>query len=320
MEKINIAVIGLGNMGRHHVRVYSENPKVNLVGLCDSNAQLGAQFKDKYNVNYYLDYKQLITEQKPDAISIVASTRLHYDMAKYAIEHGVHVLVEKPIADTVDKANDLIELAKKHNVKLMVGHIERFNPSVQVVGQLVKAGEIGDIMSISTKRIGGFPGQIKDANVLIDLAVHDIDIIHTLIGQSKPSKLMINSGMAITEDCDDYADILLNYNGISAYIQVNWITPSRIRTLTVTGNKGHIHMDYITQTVMLYKSKVTKTTSETGEVTIGLPVSDPIPVDVPKKEPLVAELDHFITCIQTDASPLVSGENGRDALAIALSR
>ncbi len=320
MKKLNIAVIGLGNMGRHHVRVYSENPDVNLVAVCDSNPTLRAQFEETYAVKGYSDYKLLIDEQNLDALSIVASTRLHYEMAKYAIEKGVNVLVEKPIADTIERADDLIRLAKQHNVKLMVGHIERFNPSVQVVDQLIKAGEVGRVVSISTRRLGGFPGQIKDANVLIDLAVHDIDIIHTLIGESSPTQILINSGRAVADDRDDYADILLRYSIVSAYVQVNWITPNRIRTLTVTGNEGYIQMDYIAQTVTLFKSKVTKTVSLTGEVTIGLPVSEPISIEVPKKEPLASELGHFITCIQTNSSPLVTGENGRDALAIALSR
>jgi len=320
VDKVRVAVIGLGNMGRHHVRVYSENPRVELVAVCDANAELGAQFSEKYHVKLYLDYKHLIDSNAVDAISIAASTKFHYDMAKYAIERGVHVLVEKPIADTIERANDLIALAKHHNVKLMVGHIERFNTAVQVVDALIKSGEVGVVKSISTRRVGGFPGQIKDANVLIDLAVHDIDIIHTLIGKSIPDKVMINSGKTVTDDRDDFADILLKYGDVSAYVQVNWVTPCRIRTLTVTGDKGYIQMDYIAQTVTLFKSSVTKTTNERGEVTISLPITEGVSVDVPKKEPLATELDHFITCIQTNSSPIVSGENGRDALAIALAK
>jgi len=311
-------VIGLGNMGRHHVRVYSENPNVTLVAVCDNNGQLATQFQEKYEVQSFTDYKEMMDTLTLDAVSIVASTRLHYDIAKYAILKGIHVLIEKPIADTIEKANELIALAAQKKVTLMVGHIERFNPSVQVVETLIKQGDIGNIITISTKRAGGFPTQIKDANVLIDLAVHDIDIIHTLIGKSIPTKVTINTGRAIAKDREDYADILLQYDTISAFVQVNWITPTRVRTLSVTGDKGHIQMDYIAQTVTLYKSAVSTQVTPSGDTNISLPLADGISIDVPKQEPLAVEIDHFITCVTTNRQPRVSGENARDALAIAL--
>lgn len=317
MSKINVAVIGLGNMGKHHVRNYHNISKANLLAVCDLNPDLVNEFSEKYNCKGYTNLDEVLLNESIDAITLTVPTSLHYKIAKKFIEAGIHILIEKPICDNVNEAQELIDLAKKHNCTLMIGHIERFNPVVKKLKEVIDNGEVGKVTSLISRRVGAFPAQIKDANVIIDLAVHDIDIFSYLLGKH-PDKIYGNAGRALIDGREDYAEIFLTYGDQNGFMQVNWITPIRIRNLAITGTKGYAELNYMTQELKLFESNYYEDHDNFGDFIIkfGNPVERHIPVE--KKEPLFEELSHFVDCILEKKQPLISGEVGLKALDTAL--
>ncbi len=315
---LNVGVIGLGNMGKHHVRNYSNLSTASLVAVCDVQADIAKQFEDQYHCRAFTDLDQMLDQANLDAVSITVPTRFHYEIAKKVIQSGVHLLVEKPICDSVADSEELIQLAKDHKVTLMVGHIERFNPAVIALKKLIDDGHLGKVTSLISKRVGAFPAQIKDANVIIDLAVHDIDIFSFLLNKN-PDQIHGNAGRALIDGREDYAEIFLAYGDQNGFIQVNWITPIRIRNLAVTGTKGYAELNYMTQELTTYQSNYHQDFDNFGDYIIKFGIPNKQEVLIEKKEPLALELAHFISCIQTQSSPLITGEVGLKALDIALT-
>ena len=314
---IKVAVIGTGNMGRHHARVYSNIKDAELVGVADINEKQGKEIARENCCKYYKNYKDLISNESPNAISICVPTSLHSKIATETLKSKIHTLVEKPIASTLEEAQKLVYLAKENNVKLMVGHIERFNPAVQKLKEIVKKGSLGDITSILARRVGLFPPQIKDTNVVIDLAVHDIDIFNYIL-EKDPTEIFSSSGKAIHDTKEDYSDIFLKYGQTNCVIEVNWITPVKIRTLSVTGTGGYAELNYITQDLTVYGTQYEKTHNSFGEFVLKFGTPKKQDIDVKKAEPLNVELEHFINCIKQNKNPLSTGEDAIKALSIAL--
>ncbi len=304
-------------MGRHHVRNYSEIPTAQLVGVCDLNAQTTEKFAKEYQCPAYTDIDRFLDEAKPDAVSITVPTRFHYETAKKVLTRGIHALIEKPITDTVETAEEIAQLAMTKKAILMVGHIERFNPGVIALKAVIDAGEIGAPVSLISRRVSPFPSQIKDANVIIDLAVHDIDIFSVILGQ-EPDRVYGNAGKSLNAAREDHAEIFLTYGAKTGFIQVNWITPLRIRTLSVTGTKGYLELNYMTQELILYKSNYSNSTDSFGEPIVKFEPSDKRALTVEKSEPLKNELTHFLECARTGRQPLVSASVGTQALKTAL--
>jgi UDP-N-acetylglucosamine 3-dehydrogenase len=311
---LNVGVIGVGNMGKHHARVYSEIRGCRLAAVSDIDESRGKKIAGQHGCTYFRDYKDMLKDV--DAVSIAVPTAFHRAVALECIRAGKHVLVEKPIADTVESAREIIEAARKNKVKIAVGHVERFNPGVQKLKAMMEKGELGTITTVLARRVGVFPPQMKDANVIIDLAVHDIDILNYLLGKT-PTRIHAEAGKALINRREDYADILLKYDGINAFVQVNWITPIKIRSLAITGTKGYAELNYVTQDFMLYKSKYERN-FETFEDIVRFAEPEIVKVKVRKSEPLMEELKDFVSCVQSNRQPLVSGEDGLKALELAL--
>lgn len=301
MENLRVAVVGLGNMGRHHVRHYSQLNGVKLVGVCDIRPEVAMDFARQYTCSGYTDMATLIQEQQPDAISIIAPTSLHFELAKQALQAGCHVLLEKPISATLAEADALVALAGVLNLVFTVGHIERFNPTILALNSLLATGKLGEVMMINAHRASPLPPQIKDANVLLDLAVHDIDLCNALAG-SAPTIVAGKSFRAQLTDRDDSAHIFLTYPNASASININWVCPTRIRRVEVTGTQGYAFADTLHHTITYWS---------TGN-------SDPQTLPVTQTDALQQELTHFIDCVRFGNSPLVSGQAARDALAVAI--
>jgi len=314
-NKIKVAVIGVGNMGRYHARTYSILRNADLIAVSDIDEKAGKKVAKDFSCKYYKDYNYMLNKEKIDAVSIAVPTKLHKKVALDVIRAKKHLLIEKPIASNTKEAQEIIQAAKEAKVKLTVGHIERFNPVVRELKKLIERQELGKIISIIARRIGMFPPQIKDANVIIDLAVHDIDILNYLLNQ-QPSEIFTKGRKALTNRREDSAEIFLSYNGVSGFIQVNWITPVKVRILSVNGSKGYAELNYITQRLELYESKYKKVVDDFGEfVKFGETIKKEIKVN--KKEPLFCELESFVKCIKGNKKPEVSGEDGLKALAIA---
>ncbi len=311
----NVAVIGMGNMGINHARVYSELDRANLVAVSDVGKS-GREIARKFKCKFYKNYEKMLDEEI-DAISIAVPTKLHKKVALECINANKHVLIEKPIADTIENGEKIISAAKSKGVLVMVGHIERFNPAVQKLREIIKQGKLGDINSIIARRVGVFPPQIKDANVILDLAVHDIDVFNYLL-EKKPDEIYAKADRILNDNREDHAMILLNYAETKCFIQVNWTTPVKIRNLAVTGVKGYGELNYITQDLKIYESVYEKTYDSFGDFMVKFGTPKHMKIEVEKEEPLKVELKHFIGCVERKEKPLVSGEDGLLALKLSL--
>ena len=313
---MRVGVIGTGVMGKNHARVYSEIGDVELVGVSDLDEKTGKEVAERHGCEYYKNYEDLLSVEGLEAVSLCVPTSLHYDVGKNVIESGKHLLIEKPLADSVKNAEKLVKLARKAGVKLAVGHIERFNPAVQELKKIIGDGKLGKITSILARRVGIFPPRIKDANVIIDIAVHDIDVFRYLLGK-EPESIHASGGKALIDDREDYADILLEYNGTNGFIEVNWITPVKIRVLNVTGTKGYAQLNYITQELILHESVYEKTYDQFGDFVLNFGEPNKVPIKVEKEEPLKLELSDFIGAVKKGTKPHVTGEDGLEVLKIA---
>ena len=312
---MRVAVIGAGNMGKNHARVYAELEEAELVAIADRD-KTKKKLAEKLGCRFYDDYKEMAEKENIDAVSIALPTSLHKEASIFCLEKGLHVLVEKPIASSADEAEEIINAAERNKKLLMVGHIERFNPAVTELKKMIKKKKLGEIISLSAKRVGIFPPQIKDANVILDLAIHDIDVFNYLL-ERMPTKIYAEAGKALNEKREDHAFIMLAYNSILGFIQVNWITPVKIRELAVTGQRGYAELDYITQDLKIYETVIEKDYDSFGDFVLKFGKAEKEEIEIAKEEPLKVELRHFIECIERKTSSISSGEDAIKALKIA---
>ncbi len=316
---LRAAVIGIGNMGMNHVRTFSKINNTTLVAVSDTDTAR-KKFLSSSGPNFYQDFFEMITAERPDLVSICVPTSLHYKVAQICLEEKIHVLLEKPIASSVGEARKLLKTAAKNNVKLLIGHTERYNPAVVKAKELIQSGELGKICAIAIRRVGGFPPQIKDANIAVDLAIHDIDIANYLL-DDLPKELCINKQKFHTKTREDSVEFFMKYkNKASVYIQANWISPVKIRKMNVTGTNGYFELDYITQTIEFYKSNFSKfKQASKGYSDYILQFTDPdrISIAVEKKEPLEEEILYFLNAIEKDKK--IDSGHAVDALKIALA-
>jgi UDP-N-acetylglucosamine 3-dehydrogenase len=317
-HKTRVAVIGGGNMGKNHLRNYFNLPEAELVGLADVNPDAKSLAKE-YKTKFYTDYKVMLDELKPEAVSIVVPTPLHFEITKEAFKHGIHVMLEKPISSTVKEADELIRLAEKQHIVFTIGHIERYNPIIIKLKTMVDEGKIGRITSVVCKRVGGFPAIEPMTDVIIDLAVHDIDIISYLLGK-QPTKIFSHGSRTHHTKQIDSAEILMDYGDASGFVQANWLTPVKIRTIALTGSMGYLEGNYITQELEYYKHNMIKTPNKGFSnfvIKMGEPKKEIIKVDF--EEPLAAELKAFLAKINGDTkSYLIDPQDAREALYLAL--
>ncbi len=314
---VRVAVIGAGNMGRNHLRTYNNLAGAELVALADINPETKAMAKE-YGIKFYTDYKKMLDEEKPDAVSIVVPTPLHHSIATEVMERGIHCLVEKPIATTPEQGDQLIDVAKKAGVVFTVGHIERFNPMIRKLKKLIENKEIGEVTSIIVKRVGGFPVVEPKTDVIIDLAVHDIEVMSYLLGV-QPKHVYGHGSKILHSSKVDSAELFLDFGAASGFIQANWITPIKIRTIAITGSEGYVEGNYITQELIYYKQnmRVQRDGFKSFVETLGEPEKRHISEEL--QEPLANELKAFLKAVQTkDTSELVDPLHARHALRIAL--
>ena len=307
-----VAVVGIGNMGKNHVRVYSEVPGADLVAVVDTNPVLAERVAKANNIPAFIDYRKMIEEVKPEAVSIVVPTHLHHKVAKDILESGCHVIVEKPIASTTEQAQDLIEISERMDSVLMVGHIERYNPAIIELKKRLEREELGKVFQIHARRIGPFPAHIQDVSVVMDLAPHDLDIMRYLTC-SEVTRIHSETKRILHKSQDDlFAGLIRFENGCLGMLEINWLTPTKIRELFITGERGMFQVNYITQDLYFYENAAT---NGQGWATISLlrGVSEGMVVKYPikKKEPLRAELETFLSAVQ---NKIPYKGNGQDAL------
>lgn len=317
---MRVAVIGVGSMGFNHLRVYSELEGVQVVGISDVSAERLELLKARFQVPTYSDYRKLIEEQKPDAVSITVPTSEHEQVATFALRAGVHVLVEKPIASTVEEGQRLIDLAQEVDRKLMVGHIIRFNPAIQELKARLEAGELGKIFQIFCRRAGPFPARIRDVGVVVDLAPHDVDIMRFLTGMD-PLRVFAETEQRIHTDHEDMLFGLLRFpHGITAALEINWLTPTKIRETLVLGEKGMFRVDDLLQDLYFFENSQASGELWAGIKSIrGVSEGKMIRYALKRQEPLKAEIEAFLDAVRNDTDVPVSGEDGLKALRLSLA-
>jgi len=300
LEPVKVAVIGAGNMGVHHARIYSELPQTELVGIVDLSEERGRECAKLYNTEYLQDYQDLFG--RVDAVNIVVPTSLHYSLAMEFLRQEVHVLVEKPLTVDLIQAKRLVDYSKKADRILQVGHLERFNPAVRRMREISE----GQPVYIETKRLGFPTNRNLDVGVIWDLMIHDLDILINLV--KSPVVDIHAMGVSVYSEFEDIAQVQLMFkNGSMASLVASRISAERLRQLKLTENSGRtLSLDFIDQTL------VALTPPQDGRMI------QPEVLPVEKDEPLRLELSHFADCVAMHRTPLVSGEDGKRALELAL--
>lgn len=315
---MKVAVIGVGAMGRNHVRVCAELPDVELVGVADVDAQAAETVARRFSARAYANYLQLLDEQKPDAVTIAVPTVDHLDVALQVIQRGIHLLIEKPIAFSVEEGRRVIAAAEQAEVRLMIGHIERFNPAVIALKTHLAKGELGRVFQIDAHRQGPFPARVKDVGVVIDLAVHDLDVMRYLSGV-EVVRVYAETEQRIHSSREDLLTGLVRLDdGSIGTLTINWLTPTKIRELYVTGERGMFRVDYLTQDLYFFENATASGGDwDTMRVLRGVSEGRMIRHVVAKKEPLRAEHEAFLAAVRGEAPVAVTGMDGLKALELA---
>jgi UDP-N-acetylglucosamine 3-dehydrogenase len=317
-NRVKIVLIGLGRMGRNHFRILKDTPGFELVAVVDGKAAPPSP-ADLAGAKFVRDISE-IDDASYDAAVIATPTGTHHAVALQLVAKGKHLLVEKPLASTYQQGVEILEAAQKKGIKLVVGHVERFNPAVRKLREIIREGFLGTPIHFAFTRVGGYPDTlVQGNNVILDLAVHDIDVLRSVVGPLKLEHSMCH--VTWREGVFDTAEIFLaSASGASATVHVNWITPTKIRSIRVTGTRGVCFVDYILQTCELMGGSLLKQveplSSSFDIIQEHYRTSDKIQFGVQKVEPLKVQATQFHQLLTTGES----GElcTGRDALSAVL--
>jgi UDP-N-acetylglucosamine 3-dehydrogenase len=315
-----LAVIGAGAMGRNHVRVARELAQSELVGICDADPNTSATVGRLYNVRAFASHRELLDQARPDGVIVAVPTSLHHEVVRDALNAGCHVLVEKPIAATIEEAEDLAALARRAGRVLMVGHVERYNPAVTELHRRLRGGELGRVIQLHARRLGPFPTRVRDVGVVIDLATHDLDIMRYLTG-TEPIRVYAETRRKLHTSREDVLNGLLRFEDDTVgVLEINWLTPTKIRELFVTGERGMFRVDYLTQDLYFFENAETRA-PDWSALSVIRGVSEGVMTRfaVEKVEPLRAEQHAFVRAMDGDAADAVTAEDGVAALRLALA-
>lgn len=326
-NKVKVAVLGTGSLGKEHVRLYAQlatQREVDLVGVLDANNEMARHIAAKHHTHALASVEEVLEDA--DAVSIVTPTVTHFELAKKFLQAGKHVLVEKPMTDDSAEAAELVQLAQKNNCVLQVGHVERFNPVFTYLESVATQPRF-----IETHRLSPYPARSTDIGVVLDLMIHDLDVVLAFV---KSPVISVDAvGIPVLSKSEDIANARLRFaNGCVANLTVSRISPERMRKIRVFSgpdNKCYISLDYRAQEGFIYRiardgeeessllkkllaSRDSTIVSEFGGQRI---VREPVPIQ--KDEPLKLELQHFIQCVREKQTPRVSGESAKVALDLA---
>lgn len=316
---LRIAIVGAGAMGTNHLRVLRDfdESAVTVVGVSENHPETLARAERIFHVPGFADYHEMIERAAPDLVVVVTPTATHYEVASFALAHGCHTLVEKPIARTVEEALTLVELGRAHGVIFAVGHVERFNPAVRRLKQLLEEGTLGTIFQLHARRLGPFPPRIRDVGVTLDLATHDLDVMRFVTG-SRVESVYAQTRQLVRHNFEDLLLSMLRFDsGALGMLDVNRLTPTKARELTVTGERGMFYLNYLTQELAFTENDFEP--SAWGQMGSLAGVGDGVMTrfKVHKAEPLRLEYEDIFRAIHEGDQAGVSGEDGLAALAIA---
>jgi len=295
---MNVGVVGLGHMGSNHLRVYSEMEEANLVAVADTEEALLDAAARRYGVRCYDDYREMLGRERLDAVSIVVPTGLHRDVALAAISVGTAALIEKPIGRSVPEGLEIQEAAERADVIVAVGHIELFNPAVRALKQHLRRDEIGPVLQIQARRVGPFQPRLRDVGVVQDLATHDIGVMRYLL-ETRIARVHAVTRTGIRTAFEDTLFATLRFeNEATGILDVNWLSPVKVRELQIIGEHGMFRLDYVSQEVFHYREDLaggSGSTDPSGGHGRLLPVE--------KREPLRVELEAFLGSVAAHEQP-----------------
>jgi len=297
MDLIKVVVVGVGHLGSRHARIYSELPGVELVGVLDSNRERTKEIAEQYHCLPFTKLEDI--PSSVEAISVVVPTDRHYEVAAELMERGYHLLIEKPITDNVSHARELLRLAEKSNLLLQVGHVERFNPGILEIEKIVKAPRF-----IECHRNAPFQPRGTEVGVVLDLMIHDLDIILYLV--SSPVSSLEAAGATILSQHEDIANARIKFkSGCIANITTSRVSPARMRKIRIFQDDAYISLDYMAQTAQIYRK-------EAGRI-----FADEL--EIPRGEPLKLELESFMEAVRLGGKPQVPAEDSLAALEVAVA-
>ena len=294
-----MAVIGVGFWGQNHARVFSELEETELVAVCDMNREKVKAASRRFGVKGYVRVGQLLRRKDLDAVSVCVWPSRLGEIALKVLQAGKHAFVEKPMAANTYLAQRLLNEAKKRELYLSTGFLLRFLPCIQKMKELIHSGDLGELVCLIAKRFSWRPQRIGALGVVRDLAIHDFDMARFLL-ETEPTRVYARIKKVVHKNLNDYAQVALLFKGgIDFFIEACWLTPPKVRTLTVIGDQKIAHLDYIKQEVSIKHEQ------------------EEIKLDIPKVKPLTLELEHFARCILKGEKPIITGEDGLHALRIA---
>jgi predicted dehydrogenase len=312
---LKVGLAGLGSMGRNHLRVISNHPETKLAAIADPDPAALEAAVAQTGANGFDDPLAMIREADLDGVVLAAPTTAHVALALAAIERGLPVLVEKPLAATVEDALAIISAARKRKVRVQVGHVERYNPAVLEMGRLLRAGWLSTIYAITSRRAGPFPARIRDVGVTVDLGTHDVDMLCWIAGE-RPVRVYAETAQRLHASHEDLTFGLMHFpSGATGFLDVDWLTPAKRRSLVAVGEEGMFELDYLTQKLTFTRSNVERPQMIDGYATTF--TGDVADIPVESVEPLRAQLDEFVRVLRTGDQPYVDGMDGLWAVAIA---
>mgnify|MGYP001119691673 FL=1 len=314
-KNIKVAVIGAGMMGKNHMKTYKSLNGVELVGVYDIFPEAAKAAAETFGIRAFSSMEEVA--ENVDAVSVVTTSVTHADVGEFFLNKGIHCMMEKPLACTEEECQRLISAAAKNNVVLLVGHIERFNPAVEQMGKLLS--DTSKIRSLTAQRMSAASGRITDVDVSMDLMIHDVEVIQSLV---KSPVVNIQAASVKTKESPmgkDYITALLEFeNGATANITASRITQARVRTLTVTTDTNYIDMDFINQSINVHsQGRMPYVNPENIPEWMNYGLKGSVEqLFIPTNQPLSAELNHFLSCVRGETTPRITGQNALDALRV----
>ena len=309
-QPLKMGVIGVGNMGRHHARVLSLLKDIELIGVSDVNLARGIEIASQYQTHFYENYEDLLPAV--DAVCIAVPTKLHHEVGVRCLQAGVHVLIEKPIAASISEAESLVNLAAETDCILQVGHIERFNPAFTELSKVIQTEEI---LALEARRLSPYSNRANDVSVVLDLMIHDIDLLLEL--SASPVVKLTASGSTSNSGNLDYVTANLGFaNGVVATLTASKVTHRKIRCLAAHCKKSLIETDFLTNEILIHRHQQINLQTEHQQMFYK---QDGITerVYTTNIEPIYAEIEHFVNCIRGGERPSVGGEQALKALRLA---
>lgn len=307
MTNVRVGVIGVGHLGYHHARLYNDMDFVDLVGVCDLDPARGAEVATELGTEYFPEVEGAMLKAGVDAVSVAVPTSAHHDVVMPLLEAGVDVLVEKPIAGSVDEGRAMVEAARTNGALLQVGHVERFNGAVIALTEAIKKPRF-----VEVHRLSPYPGRGHDVSVVLDLMIHDLDIVLALDGSRV--KTIDAIGVPVFSEEEDIANVRIRFeSGCVANLTASRVSVDRMRKIRIFEESAYVSTDYSEQQVMVYR-KGSEPLAEGASPMESISIE---PLEVRKEEPLLLELRAFVDAVRNRTKPVVSGEDGLRALTIA---